>query len=130
MRNAFAEALYEAAIEDERVCIVVADISPAGPMADFQKDCAERFINVGVAEQTLVQASVDPAMRGRMLSLYTLIARGFPSIGALMMGYLASFVGLRWPVFGGAVLCLGLWVWARRRQSRMAAALENIPDYK
>lgn len=79
---------------------------------------------VGVAEQTLVQSSVDGAMRGRMLSLYTLIARGFPSIGAMMMGYLASFVGLRWPVFGGAVLCIVLWGWARRREAQMAAALE------
>ena len=54
MRNAFAEALYEAAIEDERVGIVVADISPAGPMAKFQEECAERFINVGVAEQNMI----------------------------------------------------------------------------
>ena len=83
---------------------------------------------VGVAEQTLLQTSVDAAMRGRMLSMYTLIARGFPSIGAMGMGYLASFVGLRWPVFGGAVICLGLWIWARHNQDRMAAALETAPE--
>ncbi|MDX1483380.1 MAG: MFS transporter [Alphaproteobacteria bacterium] len=79
---------------------------------------------VGVAEQTLLQASVDSAMRGRVLSMYTLIARGFPSIGALVMGTIASFVGLRLPVMGGAVLCLLLWLWARHRQGRMAAVLE------
>jgi MFS family permease len=84
---------------------------------------------VGVAEQTLLQTSVDGAMRGRMLSMYTMIARGFPSIGAMMMGYLASFIGLRWPVFGGAVLCLVLWLWARRRQDRLAAALETEPEH-
>ena len=67
-------------------------------------------------------------MRGRMLSMYTMIARGFPSIGAMAMGYLASFVGLRWPVFGGAVICLGLWIWARSNQSRMAASLETAPE--
>jgi MFS family permease len=85
--------------------------------------------SVGVAEQTLLQASVDSAMRGRVLSLYTLIARGFPSVGALVMGYIASFVGLRWPVFGGAVLCLVFWVWIRRRQSQMAAILEVTPKH-
>ena len=85
---------------------------------------------VGVAEQTLLQASVDGAMRGRMLSMYTMIARGFPSIGAMVMGYLASFVGLRWPVAGGAVLCLVVWLWARRRQDRMAAALEAAPEHE
>ena len=80
---------------------------------------------VGVAQQTLLQAAVASEMRGRMLSLYTLIARGFPSAGALIMGYLASFVGLRWPVFGGAVICLGLWVWARRKQKLMERSLEG-----
>jgi MFS family permease len=79
---------------------------------------------VGVAEQTLLQGAVDSAMRGRILSLYTLIARGFPSIGALLMGTAASYVGLRLPVFLGALLCLGLWVWARIRQNRIAAILE------
>ncbi len=83
--------------------------------------------SVGVAEQSLLQASVDSDMRGRVLSLYTLIARGFPSVGALVMGYMASFVGLRWPVFGGAVLCLIFWVWVRRRQKQMAAVLETPP---
>ncbi|MCZ6609643.1 MAG: MFS transporter [Alphaproteobacteria bacterium] len=83
---------------------------------------------VGVAEQTLLQTAVDSAMRGRILSIYTLIARGFPSIGALVMGYIASFVGLRAPVMGGAVLCLVLWLWARRRQARMAAILEVPPQ--
>jgi MFS family permease len=82
---------------------------------------------VGVAEQSLLQASVDSAMRGRVLSLYTLIARGFPSIGALIMGTAASYVGLRWPVFTGAMLCLLLWIWAVRRQKRMAAILEAPP---
>ncbi|MEE8332296.1 MAG: MFS transporter [Alphaproteobacteria bacterium] len=80
---------------------------------------------VGVAEQTLVQTAVSSDMRGRMLSMYTLIARGFPSIGALIMGYLASFVGLRWPVFGGAMICLVLWIWARRRQKLMEKYLEG-----
>ena len=84
-------------------------------------------VSVGVAEQTLLQASVDSDMRGRVLSMYSLIARGFPSIGALIMGYLASFVGLRWPVFGGAILCLVMWLWARPRQERMAAILEAPP---
>jgi MFS family permease len=83
--------------------------------------------SVGVAEQTLLQAAVDGAMRGRVLSMYTLIGRGFPAIGALIMGYIASFTGLRWPVFGGAVLCMAFWLWLRRRQSRMAAILETPP---
>ncbi len=80
--------------------------------------------SIGVAEQSLIQAAVASDMRGRILSIYTLIGRGFPSIGALIMGTAASYFGLRWPVFIGAVLGLLFWVWARRRQRRMAAILE------
>jgi len=85
-------------------------------------------VTIGVSEQTLLQASVDSAMRGRVLSMYSIIARGFPSIGALVMGYIASFTGLRAPVMGGAVLCLLVWLWARRRQARMAEILEAPPQ--
>ena len=67
-------------------------------------------------------------MRGRVLSLYTLIARGCPSFGALLMGYLASYGGLQLPVAGGALLCIGLWAWARARQTRLAASLELPPS--
>lgn len=86
------------------------------------------MVLVGVVEQTLMQASVDDAMRGRVASLYIMLARGCPAIGALMMGSIAEYAGLRIPVLGGAVLCIGLWAWARRRQDRMADALENEPD--
>jgi MFS family permease len=86
------------------------------------------IVMIGVIEQTLLQASVDSAMRGRVLSFYTLIARGCPSLGALLMGYLASYFGLQLPVAAGAVLCIGLWFWAWRRQDALAKALEVTPD--
>ena len=82
------------------------------------------MIVLGVGEQTLIQSAVDPAMRGRVLGLYGMIGRGAPAIGALMMGGLSGYVGLQWPVLGGAVLCLGAWLWAERRKRVMAAALE------
>lgn len=83
------------------------------------------MVMLGVIEQTLMQASVDDAMRGRVASCYIMFARGCPAFGALLMGSLAEYAGLRLPVAGGAVLCLGLWAWARARTSRMAAALER-----
>jgi predicted MFS family arabinose efflux permease len=82
------------------------------------------MIVLGVGEQTLIQNAVDPAKSGRVLGLYGMIGRGAPSVGALAMGALSSFVGLQWPVAGGAVLCMVLWLWARRRQAAMAKALE------
>lgn len=72
MRNAFAEALYEVARNDPRVAIVVADISPAGPMAKFQQECGERFINVGVAEQTMIGICAGLALKGLRPFAYTI----------------------------------------------------------
>lgn len=84
--------------------------------------------SIGVAEQSLIQAAVRSDMRGRILSIYTLIHRGFPSIGALIMGTAASHIGLRPPVFCGALLFVMFWIWARRRQARIAAVLEAPPE--
>ncbi|MET0194181.1 MAG: transketolase, partial [Hyphomicrobiaceae bacterium] len=54
MRNTFSEALYEAATKDPSIYIVVSDISPAGSMAQFSSQYPDRFINVGVAEQSMI----------------------------------------------------------------------------
>ena len=72
MRNAFSQALYEAAITDERVAVVVADISPAGSMAKFQSDRPERFINVGVAEQSMIGICAGLALKGLRPFAYTI----------------------------------------------------------
>ena len=50
MRNTFANVFYEEAKKDARLCVVVADISPAGSMEKLRKEYPRRFINTGVAE--------------------------------------------------------------------------------
>ena len=82
------------------------------------------MIVIGVGEQTLIQNAVDPAVRGRVMGLYGMIGRGAPAFGALIMGALSSHVGFRWPVAGGAVLCLFVWAWAHRRRHALARDLE------
>jgi MFS family permease len=86
------------------------------------------MVALGVIEQSLMQAPVEDAVRGRVASLYILCARGCPAFGALLMGMLAEYAGLQLPIAGGAVVCVGLWLWARGRQARMAAALEKPPE--
>ncbi|HEX9808969.1 MAG TPA: MFS transporter [Alphaproteobacteria bacterium] len=83
------------------------------------------FVVQGVTIQTLIQTSIVAEMRGRVMSLYGMVARGTPAIGALMMGGLSEYFGLPAPVLGGAVLCLLLWAWVRTRQVRLAAELER-----
>lgn len=85
------------------------------------------FITQGVTNQTLIQSAVDPALRGRVVSTYGLIAQGVPSIGSFIMGGLAEHFGLRIPVAAGAVICLLIWALAWKDRKPMAAALEVDP---
>jgi predicted MFS family arabinose efflux permease len=78
----------------------------------------------GVATQTLIQLAVEAEMRGRVLSLYGLIFRGGPAIGALIMGTASDYVGLRWPIITGAVLVLLAWSVVRTRAQAIRTSLE------
>jgi MFS family permease len=82
----------------------------------------------GVAVQTLVQSSVESAMRGRVLGLYALLARGCPALGALIIGGLAEWLGARIPVALGALIALLLWLLVARRRAAVAAAVEKEPE--
>jgi predicted MFS family arabinose efflux permease len=83
------------------------------------------FVILGVAIQTLLQTTVATELRGRVMASYGIVARGAPSLGALIMGGLSEFFGLSAPVAGGAVLCLGLWAWAVSRKRRIQRAMEG-----
>lgn len=64
MRNAFAAEFYDLAQKDERSCLVVADIFPAGPLEKFREEHPQRFVNTGVAEQIMIGMCAGMAMRG------------------------------------------------------------------
>lgn len=80
-----------------------------------------------ISNQTLIQYAVDPAMRGRVVGLYGLIARGVPALGALLMGIVADHLGLAVPLGIGAGFCLVLWVWVWRKRRALIAVLEVEP---
>lgn len=82
------------------------------------------MVTAGVGTQTLLQLSVEQAKRGRVLSLYGLIFRGAPAIGALAMGTLSERIGLRWPLAAGAGVLILAVIWAVRQRKQLAAALE------
>ena len=72
MRNTFSEALYEEATKNPEIYLVVADISPAGSMAKFTTEYPDRFINVGVAEQTMIGIAAGLALKGCQPFAYTI----------------------------------------------------------
>ena len=72
MRNTFAATFYEAAKRDNRLAVVVADISPAGSIQKFREEFPERFINTGVSEQIMIGMCAGMALRGLRSFAYTI----------------------------------------------------------
>jgi len=72
MRNIFAETLYQNAIKNKNIYVVVADISIAGNMINFQKKYPRRFINVGVSEMTMIGMCAGLALEGKRSFAYTI----------------------------------------------------------
>jgi transketolase len=72
VRNTFANVFYEEAKKDPRLCMVVADISPAGSMEKLRKEYPKRFVNTGVAEQIMIGMCAGMAMRGLRPFAYTI----------------------------------------------------------
>ena len=72
MRNRFADTFYELGKQDSRLCVGVADISPAGSIAKFRSEFPNRFINTGVAEQIMIGMVAGMAQRGLRPFAYTI----------------------------------------------------------
>lgn len=64
-----------------------------------------------VSTQTFVQLTTPDVLRGRVLSVHGLIARGSPALGALAIGFAADRIGLARAVeWSSAALLLSLFV--------------------
>src|SRR5436190_15334471 len=72
MRNRFADTFYELGKADPRLCVVVADISPAGSIAKFRSEFPQRFVNTGVSEQIMIGMVAGMAQRGLKPFAYTI----------------------------------------------------------
>ena len=55
----------------------------------------------GVSAQTILQLSTPSALRGRVMSLFSMVFRAAPALGAVIMGLTADQIGLRWSMGAG-----------------------------
>jgi MFS family permease len=69
------------------------------------------LIPVGMSALTLItaanstmQLSVDPAVRGRVMALYTAVFFGGTPLGAPLVGQIAESFGARWSLIGGGAI--------------------------
>lgn len=72
VRDAFFDRIYELASKDKDLVFITADAG-AFSLQRFKKDFPERFINVGVAEQTMVLLATGLAMCGKNVFIYSII---------------------------------------------------------
>ncbi|MDQ0424591.1 MULTISPECIES: MFS transporter [Cellulomonas] len=83
-------------------------------------------IPVGLASLTMmtaanssIQMSTDPAMRGRVMSLYMIVFLGATPVGSPVVGWIGETFGARWSIGIGSITALlvsvGAAWWARRR---------------
>jgi transketolase len=72
MRDTFAQAFYNEAQTNPKMFLVVADISPASKISNFKQEFPARFIDVGVAEQTMIGLAAGLALRGCRPFAYTI----------------------------------------------------------
>jgi MFS family permease len=74
---------------------------------------------VGTSSQALAQLLVDEQFRGRVLSLWAVLAMGAPAVGTMLVGALAEQLGFPMVTFGAGVIAmlllmpLGYRMWQR-----------------
>jgi hypothetical protein len=64
-------------------------------------------------------------MSGRVMALYGMIFRAGPAVGAVLMGTLSEYVGLRLALALGAMMSGGFWLATRFHHQRMVVGLEH-----
>ena len=129
MINEVAEPLFlgldlgttnaKAAAYDGRGAVVATGVA-AYPTSYPQPGWAEQrpadWVTALTTANTLVQLSVDPAMRGRVMALYMAIFLGGTPIGAPLIGRLGDWAGPRWTIgvgsvaVGLSVVIVGSWL--------------------
>jgi MFS family permease len=71
---------------------------------------------------TLIQTAVDPAMRGRVISIYAMAFFGMQPLGGLLIGFISQHVGVENTVMAEGLIALiigGLHVWfLQKRKSK------------
>jgi len=81
---------------------------------------------VSIGSQSEVQITVDDRLRGRVLSLWTLVIIGGPAIGSIVAGWLAHEIGSTYTLMTFAAISLLLIVLAAGRKADPTTAEKTV----
>ena len=85
-------------------------------------------VAINITGQTIVQSTVDGELRGRVMSLWGLLNRSGPAVGALLLGWLAGFLGFQWPLLGAAAIVSLVSLYVISKRGVMTAGLATFPN--
>lgn len=130
--GSLAGALLAARRERPRVRLVIGAAFAFGVATGVQAlmptyvSFAVACIPVGLAALTLltaanttIQMSTDPAVRGRVMSLYLIVMLGGVPVGSPIVGWIGETFGARWSIGIGSITALAVSLaaalWAKKR---------------
>lgn len=80
-------------------------------------------VGVNVAGQVIVQTTVRGELRGRVMSLWGLLNRSGPAVGALMLGGVSGYAGFQWPSLVGIAITAVVAVYVLKRRDAIRRVL-------
>ena len=79
------------------------------------------------ATSSLIQNTVEPRLRARVMALDSMLSIGGPALGALIIGWAGAHFGIQPPLFAAAILGLLVLAFAQRRVRAETGRLEAQP---
>ncbi|MGB3827983.1 MAG: MFS transporter [Ornithinimicrobium sp.] len=88
------------------VCTFALGFAPSYPVyAVLLVPTGLAALTVMVTANSMVQLSVDPQVRGRVMSLYMAVFFGGTPLGAPMIGWIGDELGARWTIWIATLMC-------------------------
>ena len=82
----------------------------------------------GIAGQLLIQNTIHGSVRGRVMSIWGVILRGGPAVGAWIIGTIAGYSNLQLALTLATVAFISIWIWVLPRTKAMAKNLERSAE--
>jgi transketolase len=72
MRDAFFDELYEIALQKKNIIVISADMG-APSLDKFRRDLGAQFVNIGIAEQNMVNVATGLSLEGKKVFVYAIM---------------------------------------------------------